>query len=120
MMQIVYAYRKYGKDKMEATIDVRNNPKMKIFLYCLDNPYVCNKMCRFWSKYMRGRLLGQEMKGFELLVGQLIKLTKMKDFNFNPYTPNEIFFQEQCKEKKKVVTSVLLYALYLFDLNFNM
>jgi len=69
MTQIVYAFRKSGKEKLEENFDPSRNPKFNIFLFCLDNPYVCNKMCKFWNTYVKGRLIGQEVKAFDILIG---------------------------------------------------
>lgn len=43
----------------------------------------------------------------------------MKSFNFNPYSPQEIFPPEIAKLKKDIVKSVLLNTEFLIDSSFE-
>lgn len=47
----------------------------------------------------------------------MFKLTKLKDFAFNPYTPNEILNKDAANVRKETVNSILGYTEMLMDQN---
>ncbi|CAD8123529.1 unnamed protein product [Paramecium sonneborni] len=117
MTQIIQTYRIFCEDKLKQDESVFIQ-SIDTFLFSLDCPYICSKMCKLWNRIIQGKMIGQEMASFQILIGQLQKLIRLKDFNFNPYSPSEVFTPEISKPKRNVVKSIFEYAEYLIDSSF--
>ncbi|CAD8094172.1 unnamed protein product [Paramecium primaurelia] len=118
MTQIIYAYKRFARDILEEEGEVYIQ-SLNMFLFSLDCPYINNRICKLWINTIKGKMIGKEKFVFSILIGQLQKLMKMKAFNFNPYSPQEIFPPEIGKLKKEVVKSVLLNTEFLIDSSFE-
>ncbi|CAD8121117.1 unnamed protein product [Paramecium sonneborni] len=118
MTQIIYAYKRFSRDILEEEGDVHIQ-SLNMFLFSLDCPYINNRICKLWIRTIKGKMIGKEKNVFSILIGQLQKLMKMKSFNFNPYSPQEIFPPDVGRVKKDVVKSVLLNTEFLIDSSFE-
>jgi hypothetical protein len=57
MTQIIYAYKRYCREKIDASEEV-NTAGIEMFLFSLDCPYINRKMFKLWNRTMIGKMIG--------------------------------------------------------------